>query len=608
MAKWGSRNLYPGLSKAILVFARLFEAAIMLEFKTLPTTRPPVLASKYIVASGHYLASVAGLRILAEGGNVVDAGIAAGLCLNVVQPDLTSVAGVAPIILRLGHSGEVVTISGVGRWPRGATLEELARRDAPLGGGILSTVVPAALDAWVLALDYYGTMRFADVAAPAIELAAQGFPVNQFLHDNLTAAAHTMSAWPAWSEVFLSRGRPPRVGERLIQPQLARTLRLLVEAEPGAATRHQGLRAVRDTFYKGDIARRIVTFCRQHGGLIDISDFADFQVQVEPPVRTTYREYNVYACGPWCQGPVVLEALNILEGYDLGAFVQNEAPYLHLVVEALKAAFADRHAYYGDPEFVRVPIRGLLAKPYAATWRARIDPARAFPGMPDPGNPWEFEEDPSAAGSAREGQRPAVSPGPDGPGTSYVCVLDSAGNAFSATPSDGAVDAVVVPDLGLTLSNRGTQSWLDPAHPSAVAPGKRPRLTPSPGLVLRNGQTHIVYGTPGTDVQPQAMLQFLLNIIDHHMDVQGAIEAPRVASYSFPGSLHPHHYQPGLLRAESRIMPEVLATLSGMGHQVEAWPSWTPYAGALCAAILSAGDPILAGGADPRRLAYAVGW
>ena len=581
----------------------------MIQFKCLPTTRPPVLASKYIVSSGHYLASIAGLRMLADGGNVVDAGVAAGLCINVLQPDLTSIAGVAPIILRLGHGDDIVTISGVGRWPRAASLDELARRGATLGAGnLLSNVVPAALDAWVLALDRYGTMRFADVAAPAIELAERGFPVNQFLHDNLAQAAPTLSAWASWGKVFLSGGRPPRVGERLAQPELGRTLRSLVDAERGAATRHEGLRAVRDTFYKGDIARQIATFFREHGGLMDASDLGAFQVQIEPPVRTTYREYDVYACGPWCQGPVVLEALNILEQYDLGACAPNSAPYLHLVVEALKAAFADRHAYYGDPEFVRVPITGLLAKPYAATWGARIDPARAFPGMPDAGDPWQFEGDTSAVRSGCKGRRPAASPGPDGPGTSYVCVLDVDGNAFSATPSDGAIDAPVVPGLGFVISNRGVQSWLDPEHPSAVAPGKRPRLTPSPGLVLRNGQTCIAYGTPGSDVQPQAMLQFLLNVVDYHMDVQAAIEAPRVASYSFPGSIHPHPYHPGLLRAESRIAPEVLAALGEMGHQVEPWPPWTPYAGALCAAVLSDGDPILSGGADPRRLAYAVGW
>ena len=296
----------------------------MIQFKALPTTRPPLLASKYIVSSGHYLASVAGLRILGDGGNVVDAGVAAGLCINVLQPDLTSVAGVAPIMLRLGHSGDIVTISGVGRWPRAATLDELARRGATLSAGnLLSNVIPAALDAWVLALDRYGTMRFTDVAAPAIELAERGFPVNQFLYDNLAQAAPTMSAWASWGEVFLRGGRPPRVGERLAQPELGRTLRLLVDAERGAATRHEGLRAVRDAFYKGDIARRIAAFFREYGGLMDASDLAGFQVQIEPPVKTTYRDHDVYACGPWCQGLVVLEALNILEQYDSGACVPN---------------------------------------------------------------------------------------------------------------------------------------------------------------------------------------------------------------------------------------------------------------------------------------------
>ncbi len=470
---------------------------------------------------------------------------------------------------------------------------------------MLSAVVPSALDAWVTALDRYGTMAFAEVAAPAIALAEEGFPVNRFLHDNLRKASEKLAQWPSSRPVFLSRGRAPRVGERLVQRELARTLRVLVDAERGASGRHEGLRVVRDLFYKGDVARQIAAFSARMGGFLTFEDLAGFQVKVEPPVRTTYRGYEVYGCGPWCQGPTVLQALNILEGYDMPAYPHNSAAALHLIAEALKAAFADRHGYYGDPEFTSVPIGGLLSKEYARDWRRRIDPERATTGMPEPGDPWPYQEGMDrrlAIGSL------AATPGPEPPDTSYLCVMDTDGNAFSATPSDGVLDTPLVPDLGVVISPRGKQFWLDPKHPSCVAPGKRPRLTPNPGLVMKDGQVAMTYGTPGLDVQPQAMMQLLVNLIDYGMDVQEAIEAPRIATYSFPASTHPHPYNPGLLRVEGRISTDVRAQLARMGHQVEAWPAWIPQAGALCAILRNREERTLAGGADPRRIAYAVGW
>ena len=576
----------------------------MMEFEPLPSMRPALLGREYVVASGHSLASMAGARILEMGGNVVDAGVAAGLCINVLQPDMTNIGGVAPIILRTGESRDVVTISGLGRWPKAATIEELRRRGADLAGPA-ATVTPAAIDAWILALDRYGTMPFAEVAAAAIELADEGFPVNPFLAANLQGAADQLAQWPTSRAVFLSRGRAPRTGELLVQKDLAGTLRMLVEAERGTNDRRAGLRAARDAFYKGEIARIAAQFNQEMGGLLTREDLAEFRVEVEPPVSTSYRGADVYACGPWCQGPTVLETLNILEGYDVAAMPHNSAPALHLAVEALKAAFADRHAYYGDPRFVRVPVAGLLSKAYAAAWRARIDRTKASPEMPRAGDPWPYE---GAPAPRRVEERVAPAPGPEPADTSYLCVLDRDGNAFSATPSDGVGSTPLVPGLGFVVSARGVQSWLDPAHPSCVAPGKRPRLTPNPGLVMKDGHVAMVYGTPGLDVQPQAMVQFLLNVLDYGLGVQEAIEAPRVATYSFPASSHPHPYHPGLLRAEARIPAEVRSELARMGHRVEAWPEWMPKAGALCAALLDPGERVLAGGADPRRVAYAVGW
>jgi gamma-glutamyltranspeptidase/glutathione hydrolase len=574
------------------------------DFSPLPTLRPPVRGSKYVVASGHYLASMAGIRVLEAGGTVFDAGVAAGLCINVLQPDMTSLGGVAPIMMYRARDRQFAVLSGLGSWPRAATTDEIQQRGGDLTDGILAAVVPAALDAWVQALAHFGTMSFGEVARSAIELAESGFPVNVSLYRNLRKAATRIGSWPSTREVFLSRGRAPEPGERLVQRQLARTLQMLAEAERGASNRGAGLQAVRDCFYQGPIARMIADFYQASGGLLSYEDLAGFRVAIEAPVQTAYRGFDVYACPPWCQGPVVLQALNILERFDLATMPRGSAPFLHLVTEALKAAFSDREAYYGDPRFIDVPIDGLLSKEYARSWRERIRTDRAWPEMPEPGNPWSTP--------GRPGQlpriRPDAAPQAARADTSYVCVLDVDGNAFSATPSDDATEAPLVPGLGFAVSARGAQSWLDPAHPSCLAPGKRPRLTPSPGLVARDGAIVMAYGTPGGDVQPQAMVQFLLNVIDYGLDVMEAIEAPRMATFSFPGSSHPHGYAPGLLRVEARIPEEIREHLIKLGHRVETWPAWAPEAGALCAIRIDPQERTLAGGADPRRLAYAIGW
>ena len=438
-----------------------------MDFLSLPTTRPPILASKYVVASGHYLATLAGVRILEQGGTVFDAGVAAGLCLNVVQPDMTSMGGVAPIILREARSGLVMTVSGLGWWPR-ATSASRFGDGAGLTTGILTSVVPGALDAWVQTLDRYGTMSFAEVAAPALELAEGGFPVNRFLHDNLRQFAERLARWPSSRDVLLASGQPPEMGQRLVQKELAKTFRMLGEAERGAASRQKGLQAVRDLFYTGDIGRQMVRFCEQMDGFLGEDDLAAFRVKFEPPVTTSYRGHTIYGCGPWCQGPVVLQTLNILEGYDLSSMRADPAPALHLIVEALLAAFADRHAYYGDPDIVDVPIAGLLSKTYAASWRDRIDRARAWPAMPNPGDPWAHQGHPRSAPTSPG--RPVA--GPASPDTSYVCVLDADGNAFSATPSDGVLETPLVPGLGFIISSRGSQSWLDEGHPSVWPRGR----------------------------------------------------------------------------------------------------------------------------------------
>jgi gamma-glutamyltranspeptidase/glutathione hydrolase len=562
-----------------------------------------------MASTGHYLATAASVRILEAGGNAFDAGVAGALALNVVQPEFTNLGGVAPIILYSARDNEVRTISGLGRWPQAISQEYVdANWGDEMPAGIQRTVTPAAADAWLTALKRYGTKTLAEVAAPAIDLAENGFPVYPILNSTMTAFAVTMAQYPTTASVFLPQGRPPKVGERLVQRELATTLRMLVEAEAEHAHlgREGAIQAARDRFYTGDIAERIAAFVTEQGGLLTTEDLASFAVTVESPLSVTYRGYEVFACRPWCQGPVVLQTLRILEGYDLAALGHNSADTLHLILDALKAAFADRERYYGDPDFVDVPIEGMLHPDYAAGWRERIALDRAFPEMPEPGDPWSFNGQGERADTSRLPQGDfELSAARD---TSYLCVVDAEGNAFSATPSDGVGDAGLVPGLGFMVSDRGTQSWLDPNHPSSILPGKRPRLTPSPGLVMKDGKLIGPYGTPGGDVQPQAMVQFLVNLIDFGMDPQAAIEAPRVATYSFPDSFSPHTYSPGLVKAESRIPESVTDELIRRGHTVERWDEFVRAAGSLCAVIVDEEDGALLGAADPRRTGYAMGW
>jgi gamma-glutamyltranspeptidase/glutathione hydrolase len=330
------------------------------------------------------------------------------------------------------------------------------------------------------------------------------------------------------------------------------------------------------------------------GGYLTKSDLADFSVGHEAPVSTNYRGYDVYACGPWCQGPVVPETLAILSGYDLASLGHNSAETLHLIIEALKASFADREHSYSDPDYADVPVERLLSTESASAWRDRISPDRAFPGMPAPGDASRVPVGDFERSAARD--------------TSYLCVVDQWGNAYSATPSDGVGTTPLVPGLGFVVSDRGSQSWLDPEHPCAIAPWHRPRLTPAPGLVMKDGKVFAPFGTPGGDVQPQAMVQFLINLIDFGMDAQAAVEAPRVATYSFPDSFYPHTYAPGQMKAEGRIAPEVIEALRAKGHQVEVWGDFVRAAGSLNAIVVDEGAESLQGAADPRRTGYAMGW
>ncbi|HMH52670.1 MAG TPA: gamma-glutamyltransferase [Candidatus Acidoferrum sp.] len=566
-----------------------------------PTHTTQTIGSRWAIAAGHPLAAEAGARLLGAGGNGVDAGVAAGICLGVVHVDMVSVAGVAPILVHLAKSRETFQVSGVGPYPAQSTPEFFrTRHGGQIAPGLARTVVPAAPDAWCTALERWGTMSFAEVVTPALEHAERGFPLSSFSAYQMSANADKYKRWPSSTALYLNDGRPRRMGERLVQRELAETLGRMVAAERRAGgSRAAGIRAARDEFYRGETAKRIAEFHRSEGGPLSLADLADFSVEVERPLTTTFGKYEIAACGFWCQGPVLLQIFNMLEGLPLDALGHNSPAYLHRLVETIKLAFSDRDAYFGDPHFVKVPA-GLLGKAYARMRRELVGD-RAWAEMPPAGDPEAL-----AAMRRRDTALPVAGGSHDDAlDTSYVAVIDEAGNGFSATPSDPNVDSPVIPGVGCVVSPRGSQGWLDPAHPSVVAPGKRPRLTPAPAMAFTDGRLFMPFGTPGGDVQQQAMLQVFLNVTVFGMPLQQAIEAPRVASRSFPDSFWPHAYSPGKLEVEGRIARDTRDALSAIGHDVSVWPDWEWRAGAVDAVVVDEAG-VRWGGADPRRGALAI--
>jgi gamma-glutamyltranspeptidase / glutathione hydrolase len=568
--------------------------------------QPMITGARHMVSAGHYLAAEAGDAILKAGGNVVDAGVAAGIALGVVHSDQVHFSGVAPMVIHLAERDETVTIAGLGGWPRAARIETFVEQHGgAIPDGVLRTVVPAAPDAWILALERYGTMSFGDVAAAAIRYAREGFTMHPVMAHFIERYADRYRQWPANAAIWLPGDRVPREGELFVQADLARSIQFMVDEER-AASRHgraAGLQAARDAFYRGDLAAAMVRYHRDNGSWLTADDLASYRSKITPPVRSTFKGMDVLTCGPWCQGPVLLQMLSLLEGVDLKGLGHNTPAYVHLVTEAMKLCFADRERYYGDPRVVDVPMAALLAPAYAAERRKLIG-ERAWPEMPPAGAVSGF-----TAGAASYDREAAAAAGGDGGGdTSYVCVVDRKGNAFSATPSDSSWDGPVIPGLGFVPSTRGSQSWAVPGHASCVAPGKRPRLTPNPALARRGREWIMPFGGPGGDLQAQAMLQVVLNHTVFGMSMQEAVEAPRFVSHSFPGSFEPHVYYPGRLDLEKPIGEATGEALAARGHRVEWLPELSIATAGVCAISGDLQKGILYGGADPRRVARAIGW
>ncbi len=591
---------------------------------TVSDSPTPVTVQQFAISSGHELASAAGMEILEAGGNAVDAGVAAGIALGVLHGDLVNFAGVAPIILRMAETGEVKTIDGLGTWPRTASaafFEETFGGEIP--EGILRTVVPAAPAAWLTVLGDFGTMTFAEVSAAAIRYAREGFPVFPVLADFIASNEASYRRYAENARIFLPNGAPPKTGDILVQSDLAATIQYMADEERNSrGGRKRGLTAAYNAFYLGDIAQKICAYHASKAGFLTLKDMASYRVRYEEPVHTEFRGAEFYACGAWCQGISFAQVLGMLERASLHGATPNSADYIHGVTEILKLVFADRERYVADPLFVDVPVEDMLTPSYLQARLALVDDNAAYPEMPPAGDPWNCaalvpdnmdhmaEPQPGGDAHATKPQERVPERGPASADTSHVCVVDAKGNMFAATPSDTSADTEVIPGTGLCPSSRGSQSRGVRGHINAVAPGKRPRLTPNPALALKDGKPFLVFGTPGGDVQIQAMAQTVVNMLCFDMNVQAAVEAPRFATYSFPSSFAPNDYHPGLLMLERAIGEETGAQLAARGHRVEYWPDNTWKAGGVCAIHVDEDKDngrVLHAGADPRRAARALG-
>lgn len=563
------------------------------------TMFPEVRVLHEMVGGGNNLVVEAGLRMLRAGGNAVDAGVAATLAAAVTEEDHFSMGGEMPALVKMAGQ-PVQVISGIGTAPAKATIEffkhrplepwETADRKPPIPAqGILATTSPGMFDGVMLALEKFGTMSFAQVAQPAIE-DADGFPTTEVLADTLRRDESMLRRWPSSVTLFFPNGKLPVPGQIFHQPDLARTLRAMVTAEETMrGDRIKKIDAVRDYFYRGPVANKMGQFSQTHGGLIRYEDIAAFHAEIDTPRSTTFHGYEIVKPGFWTQGPVLLEMFNLLEGYDLRSMKHNSPEYLHTLVEAAKLAFADRDMYYGDPHFSKIPEKELLSKTYAAERRKLIDPEHA-----------SLESRPGKVGDhdipmpARTTARVEVND------TTCVDVVDRMGNVFSATPSGAWSPAVIAGDTGIAFGTRLQSLVTVPGHPNVIEAHKRPRVTLSPTLILKDGKPVYAISTPGADNQDQALLQVILNLIEFHMTPQEAVEAPRFQTESFYSSFAMHEFEAGKLNLESRIPRSTADRLAALGHKVTVTGPWSN-ASAPIVIKVNEKEGVLEGGADPRR-------
>jgi gamma-glutamyltranspeptidase/glutathione hydrolase len=548
-----------------------------------------------MVASTHWLGSAVGMAVLERGGNAFDAAVACGLTLQVVEPHLNGPGGDLPAIFYSADRGEPLVLCAQGPAPAAATIEEFHRRGHELipGTGVLATCVPGAFDGWMLLLRDYGTLRLGDVLSYAIDYAEHGYPAVEHIVRVINDVEPLLREWPASAELYLP---PPEPGSLFRNHDLAATYQRVLD-EASTSDRREEIDRARDSWYRGFVAETIDRFSTASGGLLAYDDLAGWSATIEPPVSYGFRGLQVCKAGPWSQAPVFLQQLALLDGFDLGAMGFNSDRYIHTVVECSKLAFADREAFYGDPNFVGVPIEELLSAGYAAERRKLVGERASAELRPGGGRlPPIITHAPELAGAGE----------PTRGDTVHLDVADRYGNVVSATPSGGWLQSSpVIPGLGFPLGTRMQMFWLDEQHPNALQPGKRPRTTLSPSLAMRDGSPYLAFGTPGGDQQDQWAMTFFLGHTVFGHDLQAAIDAPSFHSEHFPSSFYPRAAYPNLLVAEDRLGTETLQRLSDRGHEIRLDGDWS--LGRMTAVGIES-DGILKAGANPRFMqGYAAG-
>ncbi len=589
------------------------------------TTRPEIAATFGVVATTHWIASAVGMAVLERGGNAFDAAAAAAFVLNVAEPHLNGPGGDAPIILHDARTGQQHVICGQGVAPDTATPAKFAELGLELipGTGLLPAVVPGAFDGWATMLRDWGTWELADVLDYAIGYASRGI----HLVPRIPAAIATMAPlfeaeWPSSAATWLLNGRPPQVGGLFARPALASFWQKLLREAVGP-TREARIDAARNAFYRGFAAEAVGRFYadheimdvsgRRHRGLLTADDMARWSAPVEAPLAIDYHGHTLLKCGPWSQGPAFLQQLALLKGFDLAAMDPEGPDFVHTVIECMKLAFADREAYYGDPDFVQVPLETLLSDAYNDERRKLVTDTASLELRPGhiPGFTADVDHNAFArtallSNSAGAGEPTVARLGATGGDTCHIDVIDRWGNMVSATPSGGWLQSSpVVPELGFPLSTRGQMFWTRPGHPNSVAPRKRPRTTLSPSMVLRAGTPWMSFGTPGGEQQDQWQPIMLLRMIHHNLGIQQAIDAPSFHTEHWPSSFWPRIARPGKLVLEGRFAPAVLEALIARGHKAEMGDPWSE--GRLSAARIEPDGQMFAG-ANPRGMqGYAVG-
>src|SRR5438874_755920 len=567
------------------------------------TTRPEIRGTFGVVATTHWLASAVGMSVLERGGNAFDAAVAVGFTLQVVEPHLNGPLGEAPILAYSAKNRRCDMICGQGVAPAAATIacyKDLGLDLIP-GTGLLAATVPGAFDAWMRLLRDYGTMPLGELIAPALGYAESGYPVVPRIRDTIMTVAELFRReWPTSAAVYLPGGNPPVPGKLFRNPTLAATYRrVLAEAGAGGGDRERIIDRACDAWYRGFVAEAIDRFCRtqkvfdasgrRHGGLLTADDMARWQAPVEAPLTYDYRGYTVVKGGPWSQGPVLLQQLALLQGFDLDDLDPTGPDFVHLVTECAKLAYADREAWYGDPDFVDVPTATLLSPAYNDARRKLVGNRASLelrPGSPDGRQPYVLIGGLEAATGPGIGEptvgmydgigEPTTSPlGAVAGDTCHLDIIDRWGNMVSATPSGGWLQSSpVIPELGFCLGTRAQMFWLEEGHPAALAPATRPRTTLSPTLALRDGEAYLAWGSPGGDQQDQWITQLFLRHVHAGMNLQEAIDAPAWHSEHFPSSFWPRTARPGVLVVEGRLPQATVKELKRRGHIVEVDADW----------------------------------